>query len=152
MFSLYNLLKFLHILAVIVWMGGMLVMVILSTRFRQTRDPAVMRALSEHGRFLGMTVFGPSVGIALITGIGMVQVGRLSFGAFWITWGMTGLVLSLILGGALAGRMAAKLSKQVAAGEIDAETVAATQGRIALVGILNLLVLASVVFVMVFKP
>ena len=152
MFTLYNLFKFLHVLAIIVWLGGLLIMVTLGVRVGRTRDAAVTRAFSDQGRFLGMALFGPAAAITLITGIGMVQVGGLSYGALWISWGMLGVVLSFVVGGAVAGAMAARLTKRLAAGEIDVATAAATQRRILQIGVLNLLVLVSVVFAMVFKP
>jgi len=150
-FTAYNLLKFLHILGVIVWLGGLLTMLMLSTRFARSRDPAVMRALSEQGRFLGAAFFGPAAGVTLITGISLVIVGRLSFGLLWITWGMTGVILSIVVGGAMVGRMAAQLTRRIEAGQADAATIAATQARIVRLNLLNLLILVSVVFVMVFK-
>ena len=152
MFTLYNLLKFLHVLGVIVWLGGLFMMLIISGRFMRTRESGVMRAISEQGKFLGMSVFGPATGTVLITGIGMVQVGNLSFGSLWIMWGIVGMVLSAIVGGAIAGRMAARLSDRVTAGQFDVTTAAAIQRRIKVVGTVNLLILVSVVFAMVFKP
>jgi len=150
-FTLYNVLKFLHILGVVVWLGGLLTMLMLSTRFARSRDPAVMRALSEQGRFLGAAFFGPAAGITLITGIGLVMVGHLSFGMLWVSWGMTGVILSLIVGGAMVGRIAAQLTKRIEAGQADAAMIAATQRKIVRLNLVNLIILVSVVFAMVFK-
>src|SRR5262245_55100196 len=74
-FSLYNLLKYLHVLAVVVWFGGVIMFVTLQARLAASRDPVAMRAFSAQGKFLGMAVFGPSAAITLITGIAMVKVG-----------------------------------------------------------------------------
>jgi uncharacterized membrane protein len=150
-FTLYNFLKFLHVLGVVVWLGGLLTMLMLSTRFARSRDPAVMRALSEQGRFLGAAFFGPAAGITLITGIALVMVGHLSFGLLWISWGMTGVILSLIVGGAMVGRMAAQLTKRIEAGQANAADIAATQRKIVSLNLVNLVILVSVLFAMIFK-
>ena len=110
-----------------------------------------MRALSEQGRFLGAAFFGPAAGITLITGIALVMVGNLSFGLLWISWGMMGVILSIIVGGAMVGRMAAQLTKRIEAGQADAATIAATQRKIVRLNLVNLIILVSVVFSMVFK-
>lgn len=99
-----------------------------------------------------MIVFMPAVVLTLITGIGLVQVGRLGFGQIWILWGIIGTIVSFIVGGVLTGGTARKLGQQLARGEIDAARAAAVQRRIMVFVILNLLVLFSIVWAMVTKP
>jgi uncharacterized membrane protein len=148
----YLILKFVHVVSVIVWVGGMIMLMLLNRAVIKSGDDTVARALGQQGGKLSMTVFGPAFLVALITGIGMVQTGDLSWGAFWINWGMAGAFLSMILGGMLTGRTAKRLGQEVAAGKATPEHIAATQKKIMLYATLNLLLLLSIVWMMVVKP
>lgn len=149
---MYNTLKFIHIISVIVWIGGMIMLTVLNGRLAKSGPPEAVRALGQQSGALSMTLFLPAVLLTVITGIGLVQVGRLGFGQKWILWGIIGAVVSFIVGGVLTGGTARKLGQQIARGEIDATQVAAVQRRIMVFVFVNLLVLLSIVWAMVFKP
>lgn len=149
---MYNTLKFLHIVSVIVWIGGMIMLTVLNRRLAKSGPPEALRALGQQSGALSMTLFLPAVLFTVITGIGLVQVGRLGFSQIWIQWGIIGAVVSFIVGGVLTGGTARKLAAQIARGEVDAAQVAAVQRRIMVFVFVNLLVLLSIVWVMVFKP
>lgn len=142
---MYNLLKFVHITSVIIWLGGVHTLMLLNTRMRRARQFDGLAALGVQMRFFGLGVFMPSSIIVLITGVGMVQVGKLGFGQLWISLGFTFLFLSVIIGGVLANGVARKL----AAGQGHPDNLRA---RMLVYTILNLLLLFAAVFVMVIKP
>jgi uncharacterized membrane protein len=147
---MYNWLKFLHVASAIIWVGGMLIMVLLNRRLARTADQAFMRTFNQQSGAL-MVVFLPNALIAVITGIGMVQVGQIGFFHIWIMWGIVGTIASFVIGGALTGGAARKLAKKMAAGEVDAAHIAAVQRRISTFALLNVLLLFSIVWIMVFK-
>ena len=149
---MYNFLKFLHVVSVMVWVGGMIMLLILNRRLARLGQPEVMRALGQQSGAVSMLVFMPAVLVAVVTGIGMVQVGNLRFGSTWVMWGIIGAVVSFILGGVLTGGTARKLARQQASGEIDAAGAAAVQRRILMFAFLNLALLLSIVWAMVVKP
>ena len=146
----YNLLKFLHVASVAIWVGGMITMLVLNRMFQS--DPAGMQALGKVGARLGMRVFLPAVLLTIITGVGAAQVGGLDFGSTWLIWGIAGAIGSIVVGGILTGGAARRLSQRIARGEIDAAGVAAAQRRIFMFSVLNVVVLISVVWAMVYKP
>ena len=149
---MYNTLKFVHIVSVIIWIGGMITLTVLNRRLAKSGPPEAVRALGQQSGALSMTFFLPAVLFTVVTGIGLVQVGQLGFGQKWILWGIIGAVVSFIVGGVLTGGTARKLAQQIARGEVDAAQVAAVQRRIMVFVILNLLVLLSIVWAMTFKP
>jgi uncharacterized membrane protein len=149
---MYNWLKFIHVVSVIVWVGGLVMLMLLNRRLAKTSPPEVVRALGQQGGALSMVVFMPAVLLTVITGIGLVQVGRLGFGQTWIQWGIIGAVVSFIVGGVLTGGTARKLAQQIARGEVDAAQAAAVQRRIMMYVLVNLVVLLSIVWAMTFKP
>ena len=66
-------------------------------------------------------------------------------------WGLAGWVLFILLGVVATGRAAGELGRlaQTAPGD---PRIAALRGRLTAINVINLLILASVVFAMVFKP
>ncbi|MEX2284458.1 MAG: DUF2269 family protein [Gemmatimonadota bacterium] len=149
---MYNFLKFVHIVSIIIWIGGLTHAFPVEPSGGRLRQAGTRAGLGEQGGALSMIVFMPAVVLTLITGIGLVQVGRLGFGQIWILWGIIGTIVSFIVGGVLTGGTARKLGQQLARGEIDAARAAAVQRRIMVFVILNLLVLFSIVWAMVTKP
>jgi uncharacterized membrane protein len=149
---MYNFLKFLHVVSVILWVGGMFMLLLLNRRLVRLGQPEVVRALGQQSGAVSMLVFMPAVLVAVVTGIGMVQVGNLRFGSTWVMWGIIGAIASFIIGGVLTGGAARKLARQQAAGEIDAAGAAAVQRRMLMFAFLNLAILLSIVWAMVVKP
>jgi len=152
MFSPYLLFKFLHVLAVIAWVGGALITSVSTMRLATTQDQALLPAFAERNAFLGRVLFGPAALLTLLAGIATAVVGNLDFGAFWITWGFTGILLSVVLGAVFIRRVTAQLGELTANGAADTQRVRALQGRLALLNSLNTLLLISAVWAMVFKP
>jgi uncharacterized membrane protein len=149
---MYNTLKFIHVASIAIWFGGLVTLLIMNRLFVAAGDHSTVQAIGRAGGKLGPRLFLPAVALTLITGIGMVQVNDLGFGTTWILWGIIGLVASMVIGGALTGATARKLAAKVAAGTVDPATIAATQRRLLMFAIFNMLVLLSVIWAMVAKP
>ena len=146
----YNLFKFVHIAAVIVWLGGLVALSVLNAHLAREHNPSVMAALAKASRVFGGTVVGPAAGVTLLAGIVMVITAGLSFATLWIAWGLGGLLLSMFLGATVIRRAGEQLTAQYAHG--DQAQVVALQRRVRSLNLLNLLILFSVVGAMVFKP
>ena len=148
----YTVLKFIHVVSIAIWLGGLITMLTLNRVLQRAGDPAAMQALGRQGGVISMRLFMPAVLMTVITGIGMVQSGHLTFRSTWVMWGIAGTVVSFVLGGIFTGAASRKLGRQLASGAISAADAARVQQRILLAVILNLLVLLSVVWAMVAKP
>lgn len=148
----YTVLKFIHVVSIAIWLGGLITMLTLNRILQRAGDPAAMQALGRQGGVISMRLFMPAVLMTVITGIGMVQAGQLTFRSTWVMWGIAGTIVSFVLGGIFTGAASRKLGRQLASGAISAADAARVQQRILLAVILNLLVLLSVVWAMVAKP
>jgi uncharacterized membrane protein len=151
MISLYLLFKLLHLLAVITWVGGAITGAVLNARVAASGDAAAARALSAQNEFLGRVLMGPSALATLLTGIGLVVVGRTGM-PLWIVWGLVGVIGSTVVGGGILGRAGARLGVLMAAPEPDAAAIAALRRRMRTWGRVVMALLLSTVAVMVFKP
>lgn len=150
--STYLLFKFLHIAAAIVWIGGVLMLGAVQERLSRTQDRDTLLALSTHTEFFGRILVGPSALLTLITGVVMVAVSGLSFGSFWVTWGFVGIFVTIFLGGFYSRRIGERMNVLIDDGGLDDPHVRALQKRLTLLNVVNLLILFSVVWAMVFKP
>lgn len=151
MFTLYNLLKFLHVCAVIVWVGAVVTLVVVNARLLREREGVALQLLSRQGELLGKTLIGPSALITLLAGGTLVW--RMGIGMpFWISWGLVGFFGSMAIGAGLMQRVGRQLVEQAVSDEPDPVLMAGIRRRMSTLGILNIVVLLSTVWAMVFKP
>lgn len=148
----YATFKFLHIAAVIVWIGGLVGVGILNARVAREHDASALASLHHASAFFGRSVGGPAAGVTLVAGIVMMASGGIRFATLWIVWGLAGILVSGILGGTLMRRASEELGEAVQAPQADQTRTATLQGRLRVLNLLNLLLLFSVVAAMVFKP
>lgn len=149
----YTTAKFVHVTAVIVWLGGQVAIAVLNARMARAHDATQMAPLTRASRFFGTAVAGPAAGLTLVAGIVMMASAELSFGVLWIAWGLGALVLSMLLGATVMRRAGEQLATAMGEGGSGAHgRIEALQGRLRTLGMLNLLVLFSAVWAMVAKP
>jgi uncharacterized membrane protein len=149
--ALYLFLKFLHVLAVIVWVGGTVALVAINAHLARTGDAAGMVIMGGQSDFFGRVAIGPAMVIALIAGVATAARIGFPFTSLWIIWGIAGFIIS---GGLVAaiGRSARELGELAPqAPPVDAR-VDTLRRRLTLLNTINLILLASVVWAMVFKP
>lgn len=152
MFDWFALLRFLHICAVIVWVGGMIALTALNLRLAGKGDGPALGALSRQSRFFGQVVLGPAAGITLITGL--ILMGMLGGQALvlWMLWGLAVVAGSLALGAVWIRRAQEELERVAVQPPLDAIRLAMARRRVALLSLVNVLLLFSGVWAMVFKP
>ncbi|HET7370477.1 MAG TPA: hypothetical protein VFK45_06520 [Gammaproteobacteria bacterium] len=144
----YNLFLFLHIAAVIVWIGGAFALVVLNGRIANEPDPAAAAVLNRQVAYFGRTVFGPAVMTTLAAGIVMVAVSGMGM-PLWVIWGVAGLIASSLIGAIPERRAGQALAALHGKGGTQ---WLALRRRMTLLSTVNLLLLLSVVWAMVFKP
>ena len=152
MFTVYNLFKFLHIVAVIVWIGGVVMIGILNARVGRTGDRSAMAALGQQSAVLGRTLLGPAAAIAFIAGFVMIVDGDIGFTKLWVAWGMIAIFLSMFLGAVPIRRTGEELAIGASNPKPEQARVAALGNRLRTLNAVNLIILFSAVWAMVFKP
>ena len=150
--SLYELLLFVHVLAAIAWVGGVLVVLVTLEVARRSGDRAhVVKALHYDDR-LGLIFYVPAALLVLAAGAGLVLEGPWSFGDGWVLAGLGLLVASFAVGFAFFLPFGKRLAAAVEAHGAESDTVAAEVDRIRLVTWVDIALLAAAVFVMTTKP
>ena len=151
--EMYEGLKFLHVLAAVVWVGGAVSVQIMALMAQKSPDTGRMVAFTSDAEKLGQRVFFPTSMILLIVGIIMVvKEDFLAFGDTWIVIGLGGFLFSAVTGAAFLGPESGRLAKLIEAkGPEDSEVRARIQ-RIFLISRIELVVLIVVIWAMVTKP
>jgi len=152
MYTTYNLFKFLHVVSVILWIGGLVAVSVLNARLARTADRTVLAAMARQSRFFGTLVVAPAAGVTLITGIVMMAVSGMTSPPLWMIWGFAAILLSVVFGATFLRRAGTELSERVATTERDDPHLLSLQRRLATLNTMNLLLLLSAVWAMVFKP
>ncbi len=152
MINAYNLLKFVHVLSVIVWIGGVTALSILLWRARSERNREIVSVLVRQAIAFGQRLVGPASGLVLLTGLAMVGLGRIGFSTFWVVWGLTGIAVHFVFGAVILRRRTMQLGEASAPGTTDEAALDVAGRRLWQAQLVYLLILASVVWAMVLKP
>lgn len=150
--TLAELLLFVHVLAVIAWLGGSFMLGILLEGAQRSKDEATVLGIANMADFLGKAVFNPAGLLTLGAGIWLVIETDLEFSEAWISIGFLGVATGAILGMAFYPKAFERVRTGIAAdGLLGNETLGALR-RLRLVSSAELLLLIVVVWAMVFKP
>ena len=149
---LYKIVLFVHVMAVIMWLGAGVVFQLLGERATASNDEAKMRTLISLGETFGKAYFGALTGTVLLSGLLLVIDGDWGFDHVFIIGGLIGIVASGAIGGAVIGPRSERLQERVGGGgALDAEAVADIV-KIKNVGRIDLSIMIVVVFLMTYKP
>src|SRR6185503_17592194 len=150
--TLYAVLKLIHVLAVLSWIGGVATLSMITGKLVSAGDRATLAAFFPHAMAYGQRVAGPSSIVVLLTGIPMVMLGKIGFGTFWVAWGFAGIVLHFILGATMMRRRSMGYAQLVANPATDEPAIAAAGARLRIANLIYLLIMVSVIGAMVLKP
>jgi uncharacterized membrane protein len=152
-YTLENLFHLLHQLTAIVWLGGVLALNVLQIRLAGTKEATTQASLLHVIDLYGRAVIAPAAIVNLISGIVLItQMDDVAWNEMWVIWGLAGIVFSVLLGGTLIRATNAGLRELAAAPALDEAAWSRRQRQAAALYMVNLLVLLSVVWAMVFKP
>ena len=148
----YLLFKFLHVAAVIVWLGGLISVGLINARAARSADRGLLAHLVRLSFWHGTRVIAPAAILTLVAGMVMLMLSPYGFGNAWVIWGLAALILSVAIGAGVQQRAGTELQKRLDAGTRGDERIGALQRRLARLNLVNVLILASAVWAMVVKP
>jgi hypothetical protein len=150
--SWYGVLKVLHILAAVVWIGGGAMFAMITTRLLRSRDRSALGTIvPQMAQQLG-GAGGPASGIVLLTGIAMVLVGHIGFSALWVRLGFGGIVLHALFGALVMRKRTMGLIEALSASSTDETGLARAGARLRSGMFTYLALMTAIVVVMVLKP
>ena len=152
MLNAYNVLKFIHVLSVIAWIGGVTCLAVLIWRVRRERNRTILAALLQQATTYGQMVPGPASGLVLLSGLGMVGMAGIGFTTFWVLWGYAGILLHGVIGAVFIRKRTMELARLVSTDGADDQSLAEAGGKLWTVQLIYLAIMALVVGAMVLKP
>jgi putative copper export protein len=148
----YGFLKFLHVVSVIVWVGGVAALSVVAWRMRNERDRQALTALVRQASTYGERVAGPASFIVLLTGPMMVGMAHIGFGTFWVLWGFAGLTAHFWIGATALRRRTSALLRLASGGSGDDTAILVAARSLWSAQLIYLAIMAAVVAAMVLKP
>lgn len=116
--TVYQWLLFLHILAAMIWLGGLVALTVLSALAVRSRDEAVVARFVSSLRVLGPLTLAPAMLAVLALGIGLVlQSDAWAFDQGWIVLALSLFVAVVVVGLAFQARAAIGAQRAAAAGD-----------------------------------
>jgi uncharacterized membrane protein len=147
-----DVLKLFHILSVIVWVGGGVMMNALALRAMRAAPEKVV-AFAQDAAWSGNRIFMPASFSTLAFGLAMViKIPAYTFGTTWIWLGLVGFALTAVNGGVVLGRLKKKLEQQSEELGPHNPAVRDTATRMVRAMRTDLVIVVLVVVVMVLKP
>jgi len=141
-------LKLIHVLSAMVWVGGSALALVFGAK--AASGSAEERTVSAENALLAGRVFSVAGVLVLVAGVWMVaRLPVYDWDQTWITLGFGGVLVGVVLGIAFYGPQGKALLAELQSGDPGA---AARGIRIGRVAAFELLILAVVVWAMVFKP
>ena len=150
--SLYEFLLFVHVLAVVLWVGGGTTLHVLGRRVKRAGDPERRLAFARDATWVGNRLYAPLAVVLVIGGVLLVVEGGYEFSELWITLGFTGWTISLVLGIGFYARQERKLDELAAREGAAAPATERAIDRVQTVNALEVLMLVLVIADMVVKP
>jgi uncharacterized membrane protein len=148
----YELLKFLHVVAVIAWVGGPVVLTVLQARLRRAGDRATLMGIGRQMETMGKAYFSPLAAATLVTGILMVATtDGMSFGDPWILIGLLGIAATMGIGLGVIAPTGKRLAEAAQATPPDGAAIATLSQRMTTLTVVNIAILFFVVWAMVVK-
>lgn len=148
----YALLKLIHVLSAVIWVGGITATAAITGRMLQAGDHVTLAKYFQHALPFAQRMIGPAAILVLLTGIPMVILGKIGFGAFWVSYGFFGILVHFVLGGTLIRKRSMALAQLLSASPQDDRVIAEAGARLRQANLIYLLVMVSVIGAMVLKP
>jgi hypothetical protein len=149
--TIYFLLKFLHVTAASIWIGGIVAMSLLNLRLARATDPRMLAVATRQTGRVGAMLLLPSAVVTLAAGAGSMAISGIGF-ATWIVWGLAAIAVAVALGASVGRRSVIALVKRLELAPAHDPTIPALQRRVALLNAALVAILLSAVWAMVFKP
>ena len=151
MLNAYGIMKSLHVLSVVIWIGGLTALAFVTWRVANERNRSVLTEVLRQSVSYGQRVVGAAAVIVLFSGLALVGIGHIGFGTFWVWFGYGGVLVHGIIGGFLIRKRAAELQQLASTPGDDAALVTAAR-RLWNTQLVYLTLLTIVIAGMVLKP
>ena len=148
---MYDLVKYVHIMCAVVWVGGAFYAQLLALRVSRSPDPADLPKLGRNIEFLGTRVFLPASILLFIAGV-IMTMQRWAFEQAWISAAIVLWLISALVGSLYLGPRSRRVAQLFEAEGPMSAAGRALLGRLFLVSRVELVSFVVILALMVAKP
>ena len=107
----YQVYKALHVIAIVVWVGGDITLTTLGIVFERRRDGETLAALGKMGAWVGTRIYTPALFAAFAFGVALIQKGNLGWNTFYIDFALVGWAIAATVGVGFVGPELGRIDK-----------------------------------------
>ena len=148
----YSIYKALHVLAIVVWVGGDISLTTLGIVFERRRDGETLAAIGKAGAWIGTRVYTPALFAAFAFGVALVEKGGLGWGRFWLDFALVGWAIAATVGVGFVGPELGRIDRAAQASGPESEEVRRRVARLFTVFRFDTVLLMLIVLDMTAKP
>lgn len=148
----YQIYLALHMIAIVIWVGGDLTLTTLGIVFERRADGETLAALGRMGAWIGTRVYTPALFAALGLGIALVEKGHWGWSTFWIDFGIAGWGIAAVVGVGFVGPELGRIDRDAATYGPDSPEVARRVKRLFTIFRFDTALLVLIVVDMAAKP
>lgn len=148
----YNVYKALHVVAILIWVGGDLTLTTLGIVFERRGDGSALAELGKMGAWIGTRVYTPALFAAFAFGVALIQKGGLGWGAFWIDFAIAGWAVAASVGVGFVGPELGRIDKAAQAHGPDSAEVGRRVKRLFMIFRFDTALLVLIAIDMTAKP
>jgi uncharacterized membrane protein len=110
----YSIYKALHVIAIVVWVGGDITLTTLGIVFERRRDGETLAVLGKIGAWIGVHVYTPALFAVFGFGVALIQKGEYPWDLFWIDFALAGWAVAATVGVGFVGPELGRIDKAAA--------------------------------------
>jgi uncharacterized membrane protein len=148
----YQIYLALHVVAVVVWVGGDVTLTTLGIVFERRRDGETLAALGKMGAWVGTRIYTPALFAAFGLGVALVEKGHWGWSTFWIDFAIAGWGIASTVGVGFVGPELGRIDEAARTHGPDSAEVARRVKRLFTVFRFDTALLLLVVLDMTAKP
>jgi uncharacterized membrane protein len=149
----YQVYKALHVLSIVVWVGGDITLTTLGIVFERRADGPTLQALGKMGTWIGTRIYTPALFLAFAFGAALMEKGNYDWwGVFWIDFALAGWLIAACVGVGFVGPELGRIDKAAQEFGPSSEIVRAKVQRLFLVFRFDTVLLVLILLDMVAKP
>jgi uncharacterized membrane protein len=94
----YSIYKALHVIAIVIWVGGDITLTTLGIVFERRGDAETLATLGKVGAWVGTRVYTPAAFAAFAFGVALIERGHWGWGTLWIDLAIAGWAIAISVG------------------------------------------------------
>jgi uncharacterized membrane protein len=148
----YDVYKALHVISIVIWVGGDVTLTTLGLVFERRRDGEALTQLGKLGAWIGVHVYTPALFAVLGFGIALMEKGEWPWNVFWVDFALVGWAIAAVVGVGFVGPELGRIDRAARVHGPDSEAVRRRVKRLFAVFRFDTALLILIVLDMTAKP